>query len=147
MWSREPAVIPRRNCLLSHPCWFMCIQTNNTGSATYGHCKCYHIINKLSYIYCLYGCRMYVKPSPSFFIATPPYAERSDNPLAVSITSLCGLAWWTPAKCNRFLSRCIANIFSNPHLQRHFTLQVPNLMVIFHSSGRFKWPPQVGSPA
>jgi hypothetical protein len=32
----------------------MCIRTNNMGSATCGHCKCYPIVNKLSYIHCLY---------------------------------------------------------------------------------------------
>jgi hypothetical protein len=125
----------------------MCIRTNNMGSATCGHCKCYPVVNKLSYIHCLYGCRMYVKPSPSFFITTPPDTERSDNPLAVSVTSSCRLMWCTSAKCNRFFASCTATIFSDPYLQRHFTLQVPNLMVIFHSSSRFKRSPQVRGPA
>jgi hypothetical protein len=40
--------------------WFMCVRTNNMGSATCGHCKCYHIVNKISYIHCLYGHRVYV---------------------------------------------------------------------------------------
>ena len=125
----------------------MRIRTNNMGSGTCGHCKCSPIVNKLSYIHCLYGCRTYVKPSPSFFIDIPPFTEGSDNPLAVSVTSLCCLTWCTPAKCNRFFTRCTANIFSDPHLQRHFTLQVPNLMVIFHSSGSYKRFPQVRGPA
>jgi len=125
----------------------MYIRTNNMGSATYGHCKCYPIVKKLSYIYCLYGCRIYVQPSPSFFIAIPPYTERSDNHFDVSVTSLCGLTRRTPAKFNRFFASCITTIFIDPHLQRNYTLQVPNRMVIFHSSGRFKRPPQVGGPA
>ena len=125
----------------------MCIRTNNMGSATCGHCKCYHIVNKISYIHCLYGCRVYVKPPQSFFIAIAPYTERSDNPLAVSVTSLYRLMWRTPAKCNRFFASCTSTIFSDPHLQRHITFQVPNFMVIFHSSGHFKRYSQVRGPA